>query len=498
VHPVRSLGEIAEYLDGTASVPLDAVPVIGLSLNASAIQPGELFIALPGTNTHGARFAGAARDRGAAAILTDREGDDVLRQESSVEALAVIVVDNLRSQLGRIASWFYRNPSEQMQVAGITGTNGKTTSTYLLDAALRSTGHVTGLIGTVETRIAEHILPSARTTPEAPELQRLFAEMLEKNVSAVAMEVSSHALTLGRVSGTRFAVSAFTNLSQDHLDFHGSLEEYYLAKASLFEDHYSSSAIISVDDDYGRKLFRECAIPALALSINGPADWWLDQIDMTTSGATARVHSPDGEVVHLRIALPGRFNLSNALVAIACAVNMGLTVEAATAGVGSCHGVPGRMERIDSGQEFLAIVDYAHTPEAVESVLRELRALTNGRIITVLGCGGDRDAGKRPLMGRAAALGSDLAIFTNDNPRSEEPQAILSMMAAGASEVQGATFEIEPDRRSAIAMAIAAASPGDVVLISGKGHEQGQEVAGVVTPFDDRDEVRTALMAVSR
>jgi UDP-N-acetylmuramoyl-L-alanyl-D-glutamate--2,6-diaminopimelate ligase len=294
------------------------------------------------------------------------------------------------------------------------------------------------------------------------------------------------------VAGTHFAVAAFTNLTQDHLDFHATMEEYFRAKASLFTSDYAADAVICVDDEYGRRLAREVQIPAATLSARTQADWWLSGSRSLASGSTAVIHAPDGAEAELRVALPGRYNLANALVAVATAVHGGMELAAAVSGVASCPGVPGRMERVDVGQAFSAVVDYAHTPDAVERVLAELRALTAGRIITVLGCGGDRDPGKRPLMGRAAGEASDMVILTNDNPRSEDPAAIIAAMESGMHSTP-ASIAIEADRREAIALAVAQAQPGDIVLIPGKGHEQGQEIAGTVYPFDDRDEVRAAI-----
>jgi len=332
-----------------------------------------------------------------------------------------------------------------------------------------------------------------RTTPEATDLQALFSEMRSEGVAAVAMEVSSHALSLGRVAGTHFAVSAFTNLTQDHLDFHRTMEEYFLAKASLFTADYSATAIVSIDDDFGRRLIASTTIPALTVSIEGVADWHLSDVRLSLSGSRAMIHAPDGQRAELEIALPGRYNLENALIAVAAAVNLGVDLDLARAGIAACAGVPGRMERIDLGQNFLAVVDYAHTPDAVANVLSQLRALSTGKVITVLGCGGDRDHSKRPLMGQVAAERSDLAIFTNDNPRSEDPIAILEAMQQGARSVPGAKIVVEPDRAAAIALAVSHASVGDIVLVAGKGHEQGQAVAGVVTAFDAREVLRRMI-----
>lgn len=479
------LREIAAYL-GLASE--STIDVRGLSLSSHLVEPGDLFIALGGEKTHGAHFAEAAARSGAVAMLSDSHGIS-----DNQSGLPTLVINNLRSQLGELSSWFYGDPSQRLSLMGITGTNGKTTTSFMIEAACRGAGVTTGLIGTVETRIGGERFPSVRTTPEAPELQKLLARMHRQGVTHVAMEVSSHALELGRVAGTNFAVSGFTNLSQDHLDFHGDMESYFRAKSLLFSPQYSVNAIINVDDLYGRRLNEEIKIPALTASSRGPADWYLDEIQCNDSGSRARLVDPYGRKYELVIALPGRYNLDNALMAIAVASATGLDTAALIEGLGALSGVPGRMERIDSGRGFSIIVDYAHTPDAVENLLAELREVTTGRIISVLGCGGDRDAGKRPLMGAAVAAGSDIALLTSDNPRSEDPMVILAQMEAGAKGVGQASVMVEADRKNAITQAIALAMPGDCVVIAGKGHEQGQEVGGVVTPFDDRVVAREAL-----
>lgn len=462
------------------------VEVSGLALSSQDVEPGFLFIALPGAHTHGARFAEQARQRGAVAVLTDAQG-------AGLVDLPTLVVDQPREILGELSSWFYGDPSQQMCVMGITGTNGKTTTSFFIEAACREAGMTTGLIGTVETRIANKVSKSVRTTPEAPQLQSLFSQMRLADVSHVAMEVSSHALSLGRVAGTKFASTGFSNLTQDHLDFHGDMESYFQAKASLFTSEYTENALINVDDPYGRRLIETVSIPALALSSQGPADWYAREIECTALGSTATIVDPFGRTYQMVINIPGRYNVDNALMAIAMASTTGVDTSALVAGLAKLPGVPGRMERVDNGQPFTVVVDYAHTPDAVDSLLEQLRSVTNGKVIGVLGCGGDRDAAKRPLMGRALAAGCDVAILTSDNPRTEDPLEILAQMEAGARAVSGAHVMVEADRRVAITQAIALATPGDCVVIAGKGHEQGQEINGEVTPFDDRDVAREAL-----
>ena len=462
--------------------PVVGSTVTGCTLDSRAVQPGDLYAALPGARAHGADFAAAAAAAGASAILTDPAGAG----RCAAYDLPVLVADDPRGVLGAVAAWVHDDPSAAMLVLGVTGTNGKTTTAFLLDAGLRAAGHTTGLLGTVVTRIGETAVPSLRTTPEAPDLQALFATMRERGVTAVAMEVSSHALALGRVDGVRFDTSVFTNLSQDHLDFHPSMAAYEAAKAALFTRARSRRGVVDIDDAAGRRLLATASIPITTYGEQG--QWRAADVDLRADGSTFRLVGP-GVDVPASVRLPGAFNVSNALAALACLVVAGIPIADAVRGIASLAGVPGRMERIDAGQPFTAIVDYAHTPEAVTTLLAAVRALTGGRVVVVLGCGGDRDRGKRPLMGRAAVQGADLAVLTSDNPRSEDPNAILAEMAPPGAIV-------EPDRRRAIELAVRDARSGDVVVVAGKGHESGQEISGVVMPFDDRQVLREALLAV--
>jgi UDP-N-acetylmuramoyl-L-alanyl-D-glutamate--2,6-diaminopimelate ligase len=390
--------------------------------------------------------------------------------------------------LGEAARWVHDDPAAGMTVLGVTGTNGKTTTAFLLEAGLRAAGHATGLLGTVLTRIGDDVLPSVRTTPEAPDLQALLAVMRERRTTAVVMEVSSHALVLGRVDGVVFDVALFTNLSQDHLDFHASMAEYEAAKASLFTPQRARRAVLNVDDAAGRRIARDTALPRTTFGED--ADWRVRELDLRPDGSRFRLLGPDVDVA-AGVQLPGAFNVSNAVAAIAALVEAGVPAEAAAQGIADLPGVPGRMEKVDAGQPFLALVDYAHTPDAVVTLLDAVRRITPGRVIVVLGCGGDRDRGKRPAMGGAAAQGADVAVLTSDNPRSEDPLAILRAMAAGAAGEP----VVEPHRRAAIARAVALVGPGDALVVAGKGHETGQEVDGVVTPFDDRVVLREAMQA---
>lgn len=506
VDPVP-LVELAERCGGTLTGSAGAVT--GVTLRAQAVRPGDLFAALSGTRTHGARFAADAVAAGAVAVLTDPAGRRLIEEAGIDAALAILEHPDPRGVLGALSSRIYGDPSEGLSLIGITGTSGKTTTAYLVEAALREAGHTVGLIGTVETRIDGHRLPSSLTTPEAPDLQALLAAMREAGVDVVVMEVSSHALDLGRVDGTSFAVGAFTNLSRDHLDYHLTMEAYFEAKARLFAADSpvrARRAVICVDDDWGRRM-ADIAAAAPAASVvtvagdGGVADWVAGEPEVTGAdgGQEVELIDPAGATHRLRLPLPGRYNVANALVAVAVADTFGQPAETTFAGIEKV-GVPGRLERVAAGQKFLAVVDYAHKPAAVGAVLATLRGQTAGRIAVVLGAGGDRDREKRELMGQAAAEGAELVIVTDDNPRSEPPETIRAAVRAGAEAVpadqrpDGAEPVREVgDRAAAIAEAVAWAQPADVVLVAGKGHETGQEVDGVIHPFDDRQVLGAAL-----
>jgi UDP-N-acetylmuramoyl-L-alanyl-D-glutamate--2,6-diaminopimelate ligase len=472
-----------------------ALRLTGVTLRAQDVRPGDLFAAIPGSRVHGATYAADAVAAGALAVLTDAAGAAELADLD----VPLLVVENPRATLGAVATAIYGDPSRDLAVVGITGTSGKTTTCYLLEAALAADGSRTGLIGTVQTRIDGEVAPSALTTPEAPDLQALFAVMAERGVDAVAMEVSSHALSLGRVSGTSFAVGAFTNLSQDHLDYHHDMEEYFRAKSLLF-DGRAARHVIDIDNPYGARL---AADHPDALTVSGAGDpaaaWSVAGVDISPTGVqhvTLRGPAEPGAVrgaVTLDLALPGAFNVSNAAMAMACIDALGRDVQQAADALTGVV-VPGRMERVDAGQDFLAVVDYAHKPAALAAVLDAIRDGLTGRLIVAVGAGGDRDTGKRPLMGAEAALRADLLIVTDDNPRTEQPAEIRAQVLEGA-RAAGGTGEIREigDRRAAIRAAVAAAGTGDAVVIAGKGHELGQEIDGVVHPFSDREELMSAL-----
>ena len=492
--PAQRIAGIMQRLPGARLHGDGDVLVTGITHDSRQVRAGDVYVARAGQRTHGIGHVGEAVSSGAAAVLTDRASASAARDAG---AAAVIDVDDPQAAAGPAAAWVYGDPARHLMLVGITGTNGKTTTAYLVEAGLRAAGRRTGLVGTIETRVAGEALPSVRTTPESTDLQALLAIMRERGVTAVAMEVSSHALALGRVDGATYAVAAFTNLSQDHLDFHRDMEDYFAAKARLFTPPLSSHGVVCVDDEWGRRLAAGAAVPVTTVGA-APADWARVEEKVAGTGGRLLLAGPDGVHHDLDVALPGRFNLRNAAIAYVALITAGITPEAARAGIAALAAVPGRMERIDSGQPFLAIVDYAHTPEAVTTLLVEARTLAGdeGKVLVVLGCGGDRDRGKRPLMGAAAATHADLAVLTNDNPRSEDPEAILAAMSEGARAADAAgraDVVVLPDRREAIEMAVGRAGPGDVLVVAGKGHEQGQEYADRTLPFDDRSVLRDAL-----
>jgi UDP-N-acetylmuramoyl-L-alanyl-D-glutamate--2,6-diaminopimelate ligase len=495
-HPVgRTLGQLAEQVQAVpaAGVAVAAIRVTGVTLRGQDAQPGDLFAALSGASAHGARFADDAMSRGAVAILTDAAGAALIGRDPAVP---VLIHPNPRSVLGDLAATVYGHPSERLRVIGVTGTSGKTTTTYLIEAGLRAADRVAGLIGTVGVRIDGRDQPSALTTPEAPDLQALLAVMVESGVDTVVMEVSSHALSLGRVDGVRFAVGGFTNLSRDHLDFHPTMRDYFNAKARLFDPtspNHAGISVVCIDDDAGRDMAALATDP-VSVSVTGAADWHTVEVRSERPGAQEFVVVDPAGVHHvLSIALPGRYNVANALLAAAVLDAVGVSPEQAAPGLRTAR-VPGRLETVDRGQPFLALVDYAHKPGALQAVLQTLRDQNSGRLAVVFGAGGNRDPGKREPMGKVAAELADLVVVTDDNPRDEDPAAIRAAIVAGASGGSAQVVEIG-DRRAAIEHAVAWARAGDVVIVAGKGHEAGQTAAGHTRPFDDRDELAAALEA---
>ncbi len=491
----RVLGALPEQ--GAAGIA-----VTGLTLSSQRVRPGDLYVALPGARVHGASYAAAAVVAGAVAVLTDGAGVDLI---GAVD-VPVLVLEDLRPVLGDLAAHLYGDPALALTLMAVTGTQGKTTTTRLLEAGLERAGIAAAVVGTVGTRIAGQDVKTALTTPEAPDLHAIFAVMREHGVRGCAMEVSSHALVMGRVDGVVFDVAAFVNLGRDHLDFHADLEEYFAAKASLFEPSRARRGLVNVDDEFGRRLLVEARIPMRSFSASGAdADWRAVEIDLRPEGSRFTVLTPTGARIAAGVPLTGSFNVANALCAIALASEAGFDPTAVADGIAGSGGVPGRLERIDAGQDFLAVVDYAHKPDALEAALAALAPLTTGRLILVLGAGGDRDTGKRALMGEIGARVAAVLVITDDNPRSEDPAAIRAAIRAGSEQVAASTraevLEIG-DRGEAIRRAVAMALPGDTVLVAGKGHETGQEVGAGVTavihPFDDRDEVRAALEGAAR
>jgi UDP-N-acetylmuramoyl-L-alanyl-D-glutamate--2,6-diaminopimelate ligase len=494
--PLRT---VAEWVGGTLRrAQGGSVHVTGLTLNSRLVGPGDLYAALPGSRVHGAEFAPAAVDSGAVAVLTDAAGAQTLAGLD----VPVCVVERPRAVLGALAARLHGDPAAALTTVGITGTHGKTTTTYMCEAGLLGAGTTSGVIGTVGTRIDGRFVKTTLTTPEAPELHALFALMREQGVHACAMEVSSHALVMGRVDGVVFDLAVFLNLGRDHLDFHRDVEDYFQAKASLFTPTHAARGLVNVDDAHGRRLVEQADVPVRTMSAQGrDADWRAADVVLRADGADFDVVAPDGTRHPAGIGMPGPFNVANALAAIAALAEAGYPVEPVVRGLAGLTGVPGRIERVDAGQDFVTVVDYAHKPDAVTAVLSALRTVTPGRVITVIGAGGDRDRGKRPMMGAAAARLSDVLVVTDDNPRTEDPAHIRAELIAGARDVEeterAELVEIG-DRRTAIGEAIAMARADDCVLVAGKGHEQGQEVAGVVHPFDDRTVAREALAHIRR
>jgi UDP-N-acetylmuramoyl-L-alanyl-D-glutamate--2,6-diaminopimelate ligase len=469
------------------------VEVSGLAYDNRAVEPGDLYFCVRGQTADGHDFAPQAVKAGASALVVERPLGLEVPQA---------VVGSSRAAMAPAAVAFFGDPTAELRLAGVTGTNGKTTTAFLVRHVLESAGTRTGLLGTVKRVVGGVSEDVERTTPEAIDLQRTFRRMLDMGDLACVMEVSSHALALHRTDRVRFAVAAFTNLTQDHLDFHGGMENYFESKRRLFEGpDRPPVAVVNVDDPYGERLARELRDdgPELVTFSASGAEAGLraEAVDFDSTGARFRCLAAEGEF-DVRLRLPGHFNVANALAALAIARALAVPLESGTAAIASAERVPGRMEPVDEGQPFAVLVDYAHTPDSVENVLRAARRITDGRLIVVLGAGGDRDREKRPLMGGAAGRLADIAIITSDNPRSEEPRAIIEEILGGARGPDAvAEVEAEVERRAAIARALSMAQPGDAVVIAGKGHEQGQEFEdGRKIPFDDREVAREELRSL--
>ena len=495
-----NLSDVAQVL-GTSLVGGPTTPpdpaVTGVTLDSRRVGAGDLYAALPGANVHGAAFAAQAAAAGAVAALTDPGGAGLV----AAAGLPVLVVDEPRAVLGDLAARIFDHPGDRLRTVGVTGTNGKTTTAYLVESLLRSVGWTTGLLGTVETRIAGERVESVRTTPEAPDLHALLARMVAAGVQGCALEVSSHALAQHRVDGLVVDVALFTNLSQDHLDFHGSMADYFAAKALFFTPAHARTGVVWVDvadeDRWGLQLAARAGVPVTTVGTAG-TDWLVSRVEVGRARSSFRLGRGD-VVLDLVCPLPGDFNVANAALAVVAALQLGLAPAEVVAGLAAADGVPGRMQPVPAAADApLVVVDYAHTPDALDRVLRALREITPGRLVAVFGAGGDRDRGKRPLMGAAVAALADVAVVTDDNPRSEDAAAIRAAVLAGAVSGSAEVLEVA-DRADAVAAALERCTgPGDTVLLAGKGHETGQESAGVVTPFDDRAVAGAALQQWQR
>jgi UDP-N-acetylmuramoyl-L-alanyl-D-glutamate--2,6-diaminopimelate ligase len=479
-----NLERVIAALAPTDVVQRAPVEISDLAYDTRAVEPGALFFCVSGERYDGHGFARDAVQKGAAALVVERTLE--------LDVPQIVVVDTRRA-MSKAAVVFFGDPTRELEVAGVTGTNGKTTTAFLLHSILEAAGRRPGLLGTIETRIGGLRRPSVRTTPEAIDLQRAFRELLEAGSRSCSLEATSHGSELGRLDGVRFAALAFTNLGQDHLDFHGTFERYYEAKRRLFVEGERPPAAVNVGDQHGRRLADELRSlghdALLTFGFADDADIRPEHLELDENGARLRAAG-----IELWTRLRGRFNVENVLAGVAVSRLLGIEDGAIAEGVGALEGVPGRFEAVDEGQPFTVVVDYSHKPDALENVLLTARGLARNRVICVFGCGGDRDRAKRPLMGRIASELADVAIVTTDNPRSEDPEAIIAEVLEGA----GANAEVETDRAAAIERAVGLAQRGDIVVIAGKGHEQGQEFAGRTIRFDDREVAREALRAVAR
>ena len=464
------------------------VEITGVSINAAEVKSGDLFIALPGAKTHGMNFIDQAISNGAIAVLSDRKLDC---------SIPVFIDQTPRNLVGPISNWLYSKPFSKLVAVGVTGTNGKTTTTNLVKQFWDLNGINSGLIGTLGVEIGSEKIAGVRTTPEADELQALAAVMVERGSTHLAMEVSSIAIDQSRVSGAEYKVVVFSNLTQDHLDYHKSMEQYFNAKAKLFTSEYAQAGVINIDDSYGKRLYEISKITNITVSRkDANADWHFSKIESLNDGYNVEISDKNGELISGNFNLIGEHNLDNLLLAIASVSICGLTNAQISNSLSKLKSVPGRLEIISGGQSFSAVVDYAHTPDAVSRVLKSARSFTSGRVIGVLGCGGDRDKSKRAPMGQALFAGSDLAIFTSDNPRNEKTEDILKEMTDGIDLAEKGF--ILGDRKDAIDFAVKMAKPGDCIMLMGKGHESGQEVNGVITPFDDRIELLNSIRQAAK
>ena len=479
------LSEVMKDIPDIRIIGPDNIEVNDIRYDSRMVHPGDMFAAIPGENYDGALFMEQAVEKGAMSFLTDRS-------VPSLDGFTSVQAERVRLALALASRNFYGRPSETLKVVGITGTNGKTTTSYLLHGILEEAGVKAGLVGTVQYLVGGEILSAARTTPESPDLNSLMRGMLSSGSQACILEVSSHAVALERIAGMRMEVGVFTNLTRDHLDFHQDMEDYYRAKARLFLEEDTIHSAVNLDDPYGKRLAEEMGEPVLTFGLEGGDVRPMDRISTGEWGSRFDLQTPWGEM-SLETPLPGRFNVSNVMAAVSAAGLLDVDPHHIAEGIRNVRRVPGRFERVERGQQFSAVVDYAHTPDALENLLENARELTPGRTIVVFGCGGDRDQAKRPLMGEVAGRLADLVIVTSDNPRSEAPETIIDDIMDGMDSSRGLVRRLT-DRRKAIAAAVEEAKEEDIVIVAGKGHENYQITGKTVLPFSDVDELADAIV----
>lgn len=463
----------------------DKLDISGIAFDSRAVKPGNLFVCINGLRTDGHAYIEQARNAGAIAILTERPVEAV--------GLTVVQTADTKAALAQVSAAFYGNPASRMTLIGVTGTNGKTTVTTLIKSILEFNGKKVGLIGTNQNMIGDKIIPTERTTPDALELNRLFAVMEREGVECVVMEVSSHALELKRVYGLHFAVGVFTNITQDHLDFHKTMDAYMAAKRRLFD--MCSCCAVNADDVHGKALLQELQIPSLSFSIDQLSDVRAEHIKMSNLGVIFDLMY-NGEAINARVNIPGRFSVYNALAAVSACLSLNMELPAVINGLLMAKGVKGRAEVLYTRTNFTILIDYAHTPDGLENIISTVKEFTAGRVITLFGCGGDRDSAKRPIMGRIAGTLSDYCVITSDNPRTEEPMAIIRQIKAGIAET-GCDYTVIENRREAIRYAIGMAQKDDCIILAGKGHETYQILGTQKVPFDEREIVKDILASNS-
>lgn len=485
--------ELIHNLQGARVVNAAEAEITGISYDSRDVAPGHVFFAMKGGSHDGHRFIQAALASGAAAVVCEHE-----TPEAVSAGVPLVVVPDGRTAMGPVAARLHNYPSRALTLVGVTGTSGKTTVTHLIQSVFKASGADAGLIGTLGARIGDQLIDTKHTTPESANIQRLLRQMLDHGVNAVAMEVSSHGLRQGRVLGCEFDCGVFTNIARDHLDFHGTAEAYLDAKLMLFRDYPAMSdkkftAVVNADDPAADTVTKAARGNTVTFGVESPADFAASNISVTDRSVEFDM-SVAGQTVPVRLAIGGFFNVYNALAASTAACACGVDIDAVVRGLASTKCVPGRFESVECGQDFGVLVDYAHTPDELENVLRAAKELAKNRLIAVFGCGGDRDRGKRPIMGEIGARLADMVIVTSDNPRTEDPRSIIDQIVAGIPDADGAKVAVEIDRREAIRAAVSAAKPGDVVVIAGKGHEDYQIFADRTIHFDDREVARKALM----